>query len=287
MSKIPERLGMQNKATVIRISFWLAVLIGIIDYIAGPEISLSIFYLLPVALAAWFAGLLWGFGVALFCAVTWFLADMLSGHSYSHQAIGFWAAGMKLGYFLIVAALLGALNKLLAERKLYTTTDSLTGLANTKGFYQLAEIELKKARRYNYPLTFAYIDLDNFKKINDLFGHSTGDSVLQFIAQAIKRDIRPGDWVGRLGGDEFCILMPQTDRAAAKSAFDHLRNNLLESMQSNRWSITFSIGVITFTVFPAEIDDMVIKVNHLMSSVKNNGKNMIKYEEFSDKAMLV
>lgn len=278
---------MQNKATVIRISFWMAVLIGIIDYLVGPEISLSIFYLLPVALAVWFSGIMWSFTVALFCAAVLFIADMISGHSYSHQAIGFWAVGTKLGYFLIIAALLGALKKLLAERKLYTNTDSLTGLANTKGFYQTADIELKKTKRYKYPLTLVYIDLDNFKKINDLFGHSTGDSVLQLIAQAIRSNIRPGDLVGRLGGDEFCILMPQTDSASAKSTLDKLRNNLLENMQSNRWSITFSIGVITFTAFPEEIDDMVIKTTHIMSSVKNNGKNMIKYEEFSEKAVLV
>lgn len=283
MSNLIEHLDRQSKFTIIRLSFLLTVLLGLIDYITGPEIGFSIFYLLPIALVTWFTGILWGVAISFVASTVWFLADSLGGHTYSHPAIGYWAANMRLGYFLIVSYLMGTMKNLFSATRQLASTDYLTGITNSRSFYQLATAELARARRYNHPLTVAYIDLDDFKKINDLFGHSTGDSVLHSIAQTIKQNIRPGDLLGRLGGDEFAVLLPKTDSETAKLVLERLRNNLLERMRINRWSVTFSIGAITYIALPEEVEDLIIKADLLMYSVKNSGKNMVKYEVVGDK----
>ena len=278
MSNIIEHLNKQSRFAIVRIAFWLAILLGIIDYATGPEIGFSIFYLLPICLVAWFSGILWAVVISFICSTIWFLSDSLSGHTYSQPAIGYWAANMRLGYFLIISYLLGTLEKMWAIQKHISNIDYLTGVANSRSFHHLADVELARAKRYNHSLTIAYVDLDDFKKINDLFGHSTGDNVLKLIAQTIRKNIRSVDLVGRLGGDEFCLLMPETGYESAQIALQKLRRVLLESMEEARWSVTFSIGALTYATLPDNIDDIIIKADHLMYSVKNSGKNAMKHE---------
>lgn len=283
MQNIIEHLNRQSKFTIIRLAFLLTILLGLLDYATGPEIGFSIFYLLPIALATWFTGILWGVVISFVASTVWFLADSLGGHTYSHPAIGYWAANMRLGYFLIVSYLMGTMKNLFSATKQLASTDYLTGITNSRSFYQLAAVELDIARRYNHPLTVAYIDLDNFKNINDLFGHSTGDNVLRLVAQAIKKGVRSVDLAGRLGGDEFGLLLPETNYESAQVLLHKLQKNLLESMEQNRWSVTFSIGALTYTTLPDNIDDIIIKADHLMYTVKNSGKNAIKYELVGEK----
>ena len=280
MSNIIDHLGKQSKFTIVRIALGLVILIGFIDYAIGPEIAFSIFYLLPIVMTVWFTGILWGVVISFLCSTVWFLADSLGGHVYSQPAIGYWAANMRLGYFLIITYLLGTVKKLFDAQEHSSNTDYLTGITNSRSFYQASTMELARARRYSHPLTVAYIDLDDFKKINDLFGHSAGDNVLKLIAQMIKTSLRSVDLVGRLGGDEFAVLLPETDYDSAQVILHKLRKNLLEIMEQNRWSVTFSIGALTYitSVLPDNIDDLIIKADHLMYSVKNNGKNAIKHE---------
>ncbi len=262
----------------MRIAFWLVILIGLIDYATGPEIAFSIFYLLPISLVAWFSGILWGVVISFLCSTVWFLADSLSGHAYSQPAIGYWAANMRLGYFLIISYLLGTLEKMWTVQKHISNTDYLTDVPNSRSFHHSAEKEFARARRYNHSLTIAYIDVDDFRKINELFGHSTGDKVLKLIAQTIRKNIRSVDIVGRLGGDEFCLLLPETGYESAQIALQKLRRVLLESMEEARWSATFSIGALTYTTLPDNIEDVIIKADHLMYAVKNSTKNAIRHE---------
>ena len=123
--------------------------------------------------------------------------------------------------------------------------------------------------------------MDNFKQLNDSFGHSTGDNLLRLVAQTIKNSIRSVDLVGRLGGDEFAILLPETDYESAQTVLPKIHKKLLDSMKGSRWDITFSIGAVTFTIFPDNIDEIIGKTDNLMYSVKNSGKNMMKHEVLS------
>jgi diguanylate cyclase (GGDEF)-like protein len=139
---------------------------------------------------------------------------------------------------------------------------------------------LHRARRYPHPLTVVYMDLDNFKAVNDHFGHEVGDKLLRMITKIINRNIRSTDAVARLGGDEFALLLPETNGASAGRVIEKLHAQLLAAMKKNGWPVTFSIGVVTFLSQPESVDTMIKLVDDLMYAAKESGKNQIKYDVF-------
>jgi diguanylate cyclase (GGDEF)-like protein len=154
--------------------------------------------------------------------------------------------------------------------------DPLTSIANSRAFYETANMEFQKSRRHEFPISVLYMDLDNFKEVNDTLGHSTGDTVLKLTANTIIKNIRTIDIAARLGGDEFGILLTQT---GAKSAFivaNKLKEMMHNVMRKNNWPVTLSIGIVTFLKAPDSVDEMMKKADLLMYSAKFDGKNNIK-----------
>jgi diguanylate cyclase (GGDEF)-like protein len=139
--------------------------------------------------------------------------------------------------------------------------------------------ELERVRRYGFALTLAYIDADNFKNVNDRFGHSAGDTLLRKVVEALKSNVRANDSVARLGGDEFAILMPETDASAAMQIVRRIQRLLLSLMQGNGWDVTFSIGLITCIEPDLSVDQILRQADAAMYSVKKLGKNNIKHME--------
>jgi diguanylate cyclase (GGDEF)-like protein len=252
----------------------LALLIGIPDYLLGQRIGFSIFYLLPIAVVTWYAGRKAGAFVAAFSAATWLAADLLTGRPYAEAYIPWWNAMVRLGFFFIVVFLLDAFKR----EKSYAREDYLTGLGNRRHFFEMAETEIRRTRRYGHPFTLAYIDVDDFKTVNDTFGHAEGDELLRTIAGAVSGNIRATDIAARLGGDEFAVLLPESDAASARKFFDKLHRLLTETVLKRDWPVTFSIGVVTFSLPPDSIDEMIRIVDRQMYSAKTDGKNRIKYE---------
>ena len=138
-------------------------------------------------------------------------------------------------------------------------------------------MEINRSVRYKRPFTIAFIDVDNFKTINDTFGHTTGDTVLRIIAMNIKAHVRKTDIVARVGGDEFVVLLPETNAQNAPIVISNMQRELLKGMNENGWSITFSIGVLTLSTPQLSVDEMVGRADQLMYRVKNGGKNNIQY----------
>jgi diguanylate cyclase (GGDEF)-like protein len=110
-----------------------------------------------------------------------------------------------------------------AEMRRLATTDALTGIANRRHFLAVAEAEVARALRYGAPLGLLMADVDHFKAINDGHGHPVGDSVLTAVARALVAQARPNDLVGRVGGEEFAVLLPEADLDAAMAAAERLR----------------------------------------------------------------
>ncbi|HTC77354.1 MAG TPA: diguanylate cyclase, partial [Terriglobales bacterium] len=102
----------------------------------------------------------------------------------------------------------------LAAEKELSRSDPLTGLPNRRAFYEVALAEADRARRYRHPLSLAYLDVDNFKQVNDDYGHDAGDELLVRVAEVLRRNLRNNDIVARLGGDEFAMLLPETPASA-------------------------------------------------------------------------
>lgn len=259
----------------------LTGVVGVIDHLTGPEVAFSIFYLIPISLVTWFVGKWSGFSISIASAVTWLAADLSAGHTYSHYIIPYWNSTVRLGFFFIVTFSLSALKRFLEQESELARKDYLTGVANGRYFTELASSEIDRARRYGRPFTVVYIDIDNFKSINDSFGHSMGDTLLASVGRTIRSGIRTTDIAARLGGDEFTILMPETDLESAQEFLGRLKNQFLDAMQRNGWPVTFSIGVVTFISPPITVDEMIRMADDLMYSAKKSCKGTIKYELFS------
>ncbi|MFA9204559.1 MAG: GGDEF domain-containing protein, partial [Flavobacteriales bacterium] len=157
--------------------------------------------------------------------------------------------------------------------------DPLTKAANWRYFEQYSSQLLQQAGRDNIKMTIAYIDVDNFKKINDSFGHGVGDEVLIQIAQTIQSQIRSQDMIARLGGDEFAVVLNNTDFTTSQEILDRIRRATLQEMQAKNWDVTLSIGAMVFSVLPMTITPMLKMVDNLMYDLKKNGKDNIKILE--------
>ena len=159
-----------------------------------------------------------------------------------------------------------------------TKTDFLTGLANRRSFIESAQSEINRARRYENSFTVAYLDLDDFKSINDTYGHLIGDTLLRTVADTIRNNLRITDISARLGGDEFAVLFPDTDSEQSEIVINKMHDRLLDTMKENNWPVTFSIGAVTFVEPPQSVDEVIKKADDFMYSAKKDGKNRINRE---------
>jgi diguanylate cyclase (GGDEF)-like protein len=252
-------------------------LVGVVDHATGYEISFSVFYLGPVALATWYGSRRSGVLISVLSSVVWIAVDLSAGHLYTNQAIAIWNGLVRLGFFLISASLLGALRRRLAEEQLLASTDGLTGALNSRAFAERLQFNLALSGRYGRPVTLAYVDLDDFKRINDLQGHGAGDRVLKAVAKTLRDATRRTDSVARVGGDEFALLLPNTDLAGAQSVISKLDQSLREKMRSGGSPVTCSIGAVTFSKPPVSADEALRAADGVMYKVKREGKNAVAF----------
>ena len=260
------------------IAFVLIAGVALIDIVTGPEIAFSIFYVLPVAMLAWYHS--WRTArIAVFASgLTWLIADTMSGATYSIESIQYWNAAVRTGFFFIIALILSQLRHALREEHRLARTDSLTGVSNSRSFLEFATLELARQRRYDHPISIAYLDCDNFKRVNDFYGHAKGDELLRKVAMVTGQTLREVDIVARLGGDEFAILLPESDQRAAGSVIKKLRNALKAVGQE--YGVTFSMGVVTYLQPAGSVDVMLNSADKLMYEVKRAGKNAWRYRVF-------
>jgi diguanylate cyclase (GGDEF)-like protein len=264
------------KSTVLfGICLIIALVWGILDYITGFELSFSVFYLLPVAAAAWYIGLEAGVLLSWTSAAIWQISNYFAGEGFTSPAVPFWNAITRLGFFIVVTILLTRLKKALDQESSLARIDFLTGVLNSRAFDQIATAEIQRSGRYGHPLALAYIDLDNFKAVNDGFGHSTGDVLLKTVAETIRDNLRSSDFVARLGGDEFAILMTETGEQAALNVVTRIQALLAEQIQKNNWPITSSIGLVTCVKPPPSTDRLIQMADEQMYCCKRAGKHCI------------
>lgn len=278
---IDKVLNHRSPNEIRAIALLLVVIISIADYIVGYEISTSLFFLIPIALATWYGTYRQGVFFALLSAVIWYTIDtVFTPHPYGHPLIPFWNTSVRLGLFLISTQFLTLLKSQSNFEKNLSRTDGLTGVMNGRGFAEAAEKMFELASRHGRPTCLAYIDLDDFKQVNDQRGHSEGNKVLQTVGEILLKSVRRTEVAGRLGGDEFAIALPETNESGAQAVFNKLRINLAQAMQENNWPVGFSIGVISFDLPPANFDEAVRLADALMYQVKKNGKNNILFEHY-------
>jgi diguanylate cyclase (GGDEF)-like protein len=271
-----EFFNRKSKRFLILLGSFLILAVGLIDYLIASEIGFSLFYLPAIFLTTWFVGTWAGILTSFISALTWLAIDLIKVKPYSFSFTPYWNALVRLGFFLIVVFLQRALR----NEQMLARMDPLTKIVNRRYFFKLADNEISKSKRYERPFSVSYIDIDNFKNVNDRFGHKAGDNLLRTVTDTISKNIRSTDIFARLGGDEFILLFPEIKADEAREAVCKLQKLLMTAMKNNRWPVTFSFGVVTFLTSPGNPDNMIMKADRLMYSAKKAGKNLIKYEIF-------
>ncbi len=184
-------------------------------------------------------------------------------------------------YALIVAGSLAFLlmhkERADEETSRLATTDPLTGVFNRRTFIELAEQELARSRRAGAPLSLMMLDLDHFKRVNDTYGHLTGDEVLVSFTRLIKDCVRRGDLVVRYGGEEFCVLLPGTTLPAATALAERIRAATAETaLTSKPFKVTVSIGITTCTGDrDATVSDLLGRADEALYRAKDDGRNCL------------
>lgn len=267
----------KSKLSVLMIVLLLVAVLGWLDYHTGFEISFSFFYLGPIAIATWYINKKTGYLITILSISVWLATNWAAGETYTHEIIRFWNASVRFILFAAIIWLLEEFKRALNHEHLLARTDYLTGIANSREFHQQAHLELLRACRSKQPLTIAYIDVDEFKQINDQFGHLEGDRILRLIAQTILASIRKTDFTARIGGDEFTVLLPNTEQDSAKIIMDRMNKELTEKMKTSASHATFSMGVVTFVSPPVSVDELLRQSDAAMYQVKMSGKNDVAF----------
>jgi diguanylate cyclase (GGDEF)-like protein len=272
-----ERFARLAPSAVIAIASLLLAFTVSASYLIRLDFRFSIFYLAPIALTAWFVGRRTGVLFSFLGAGLWLAESLVERRSGATGIVAACSNGvLLLGFFLLVSTLLSALRAALWRERATARVDSLTQVSNRRAFSELAEAEIERMSRYGGRFTVAYLDLDDFKQVNDRFGHETGDRVLVLAAQAIRKSLRANDIVARVGGDEFIVLLPETDARDAEAVLRKLEEHLAAVMRQGPWPVTVSIGAGTFEKPPVSVERMVESVDVLMYSAKTGGKGRLE-----------
>jgi diguanylate cyclase (GGDEF)-like protein len=261
------------------IALALVAAIGWLDYSIGPQIMLNALYLIPVLVVAWAsASTAYGLAVALATVLVAPIEAALQGFDKYSLPASLWNAGGRLCIFVFVLYLLHNQRLLTAQQHELALRDELTGVANRRAFREAATHELERSRRYRHQLSVAYIDIDHFKAVNDSFGHSEGDRVLQTLASVATTVARSVDTVARIGGDEFVILMPETGPRSALPVVNRLLDALPSpATEQEQATVTCSVGLATFKTAPPSVEALLAAADGLMYEAKAEGGDRVRH----------
>jgi diguanylate cyclase (GGDEF)-like protein len=168
--------------------------------------------------------------------------------------------------------------RLYAEVQQSAITDDLTDLYNRRGFYEMGRREVERSQRYSRPLCAMFLDIDHFKQVNDRWGHAVGDQVLYHLAESLRHHVRSIDLIGRYGGEEFVLLLPETDQQQALVVAERLRAGveaLVSPTAKGPVAITISIGVAVLTAEHESLEALIAQADKGLYQAKEGGRNRV------------
>ena len=168
-----------------------------------------------------------------------------------------------------------------AELERLARTDPLTGLFNRRHMDALGDREIERSRRSRAPLAVMLADVDHFKRINDRYGHAVGDEVLVEMAARLQANVRGGDLVARWGGEEFCVLLADTDDQGARLAAERVRRAIAQrpfETSAGPLKVTLSLGVVALDDGPARLSSLLRQADAALYTAKSAGRNRVVVE---------
>lgn len=220
--RLRESTFAKRSSPLVAFLFGLLIVgIGVLDWWTGTEVSLALLYLVPVASSGWLLGKNQALVLAVIAAATWFAADYVL-HDPGYFPISLWNGVTRFGIFggmgVVMAMLrkereqlcasLDRLSRFYDREEKNVRTDALTGLHNSWSFFEALEREWARFIRLGEPVSLAFIGVDNFRSVNDKLGHAMADTLLRQLSTSLVESVRKEDFTGRLGGDQFAVLLP-------------------------------------------------------------------------------
>ncbi len=204
---------------------------------------------------------------------------------FIERGVSAYATVLSIGIPLVLAPifeyrclkLLGELDEAEQKLRVLATTDDLTGAYNRRHFIELANAEIARVGRYGGKLSLAILDFDNFKMINDQYGHLMGDQALALVSRICRANIRETDIFARYGGDEFVFLFPETDEMQARHCLQRILCGLenAEIGSAVKYHPRVSIGLFTFNAINSTLDDLLYKADIALYRAKQTGGNKV------------
>jgi diguanylate cyclase (GGDEF)-like protein len=260
----------------------MAVVVGIAAFriTVGHDIPVADFLLIPVAVTGWLVRDRAYAYLAAACTAAVSVVIAVAGQAQAPLAGALASAGVRFVLYLIVLALLGWMRQMQLSREKEARTDFVTGASNSRAFVEAAAAEIERARRYGQALSLLYLDVDDFKAVNDTFGHGAGDAVLAEVSHVVCCSVRSNDLVARLGGDEFAVLMPEANRFAAAAVARRVRDEVGRVTRPEGSAVRCSIGVASYHSPPTSVDALIHDADSLMYRAKQQGKDCVESAEF-------
>jgi diguanylate cyclase (GGDEF)-like protein len=274
-----DLLAETKPAPAVRLLAWLlgaaaVILLAFLRDETEAEYGIASAALLPIVTVTWVSGRLGGLLLTAVAMVAWTAADIVPGH---HSGI-WWApyvnGVMRFLTYSFVTLVVSRLHTALARERRLSSYDALTGVLNRRTFLDIGDAEGDRARRYRHPLAVAFLDLDNFKHVNDANGHHVGDAVLHAVGTALRESLRSTDRVGRIGGDEFAVIFPEIGSDEANEAAIKLAEAVRLGLAGYP-PVSASIGIAWFERADRPFADMLRAADEAMYAVKNGGKDGI------------
>lgn len=261
----------------------LVILLGVLILNAGlgTSMQLALLFAIPVVVSAWSATRSDGLWAALITSTVWTAEQIVEGPGAITlpYVLLFFAHVASLGFVALVVAKLRSSFEAVEALAYH---DPLTGLLNRRALDERLDFEIRRATRNSSPLSLIYVDVDDFKSLNDAFGHAAGDDVLQSAGRVLTEALRSTDLVARVGGDEFLIVLTDTDAAGAREVGGEILADLEAAVDDRR--ARFSAGAVTYETPPPSPEAAIDRADRTMYSVKRTGKGRLAAEVVADEA---